>query len=326
MQHPDASLAVQLCQMGCLQSSGKGKNHYVVSFARLNARDQVFTHLCVFVCVRACVQTRAEARDVLADALRTMSMDLIAIVCGYVGVPIAKRGTSPRLLLGFGSSGDGDGQFRNPCFGVACGPGGQIYVSSGSAVQAFSEDGKFLQHIGKGDWKSATGIAFAHGEAYIADRTARSIAVCRDGSVVRRIGSEHMHRGTEVKNHGGDSDRQFLEPGFLAIDSKQQLLFVTEFAHDRVQVLKLDGTFVRGWGGSGSEEGQFVGPLGIAVSPLGEVAVADSRNCRIQVGLCCVLCSIFGLLIYFVLCAGVRLRRSVFASVRSSRHSHRHVS
>ena len=39
---------------------------------------------------------------------------------------------------------------------------------------------------------------------------------------------------------------------------------------------------VRGWGSSGSENGQFITPWGVAVDPSGNVYVADNQNNRVQ--------------------------------------------
>lgn len=111
-------------------------------------------------------------------------------------------------------------------------------MTSSEKVQVFSAEGKFLRQIARGQWRDPCGIAFAtNGDAYIADFVAHRVVVCRpDGSVVRRIGSE------------GKGDGQFKNPFYVAIDRRQVVLFVVDAMNNRVQVLTLDGTFVRAFG------------------------------------------------------------------------------
>lgn len=52
---------------------------------------------------------------------------------------------------------------------------------------------------------------------------------------------------------------------------------------DRVSVYSQKGEFIREWGSTGKEEGQFDFPGGIAISKMGEVFVADQTNRRVQV-------------------------------------------
>jgi DNA-binding beta-propeller fold protein YncE len=58
---------------------------------------------------------------------------------------------------------------------------------------------------------------------------------------------------------------------------------VTDTGDERVEVFGLDGSFHRAWGGTGSGPNQFIEPVGIAVSPAGQVFVADSGNARISI-------------------------------------------
>jgi glucose/arabinose dehydrogenase len=50
-----------------------------------------------------------------------------------------------------------------------------------------------------------------------------------------------------------------------------------------VQVFASDGTFLRGFGGTGSEPGQLIEPVGIAIGPDDLVYVADSGNQRLSI-------------------------------------------
>ena len=52
--------------------------------------------------------------------------------------------------------------------------------------------------------------------------------------------------------------------------------------NDRIQKFDSSGTFLTKWGSSGSGDGQFDGPVGVATDSSGNVYVADYDNHRIQ--------------------------------------------
>ncbi|NND01187.1 MAG: hypothetical protein HKN91_00230, partial [Acidimicrobiia bacterium] len=67
------------------------------------------------------------------------------------------------------------------------------------------------------------------------------------------------------------------------IDIVGSNLFVAETTGDRISVWTLAGEFIRSWGTSGSGNGQFNDPCGVAISDVNEVFVLDTENDRIQV-------------------------------------------
>lgn len=95
-----------------------------------------------------------------------------------------------------------------------------------------------------------------------------------------------------------NSDGKFLaefavlpNPGGIALDGDGNL-YITHFPAmkkdeekkpDRVSVYNLDGKLLREWGTSGTGNGEFDYPGGVAVSPAGRVYVADQTNRRVQV-------------------------------------------
>ena len=60
-------------------------------------------------------------------------------------------------------------------------------------------------------------------------------------------------------------------------------VLVTENDTNRVVVFDQDGACVCQFGSNGSANGQFSNPRGIAVSPNGNIYVADYSNCRVQI-------------------------------------------
>ena len=60
-------------------------------------------------------------------------------------------------------------------------------------------------------------------------------------------------------------------------------VYVTDARLHRICVFDLEGTFVRSWGGYGSDPGQFAAPKGIDMDFEGNIYVCDSGNHRVQV-------------------------------------------
>jgi photosystem II stability/assembly factor-like uncharacterized protein/pectate lyase len=60
-------------------------------------------------------------------------------------------------------------------------------------------------------------------------------------------------------------------------------VYVTDYDRNRVQKFAADGTFLLGFGASGSGDGQFNHPTGVAVDASGNVYVGDRYNDRVQV-------------------------------------------
>ena len=80
----------------------------------------------------------------------------------------------------------------------------------------------------------------------------------------------------------GASLGQFKGPCAVSLSSGGDIV-VCDTDNHRVQVLRVDGTFVRQWGSLGAALGQFLYPCSVAVSSADEVFVADFGNHRVQV-------------------------------------------
>ena len=60
-------------------------------------------------------------------------------------------------------------------------------------------------------------------------------------------------------------------------------VYVADSGNDRVQEFDHNGVFIRQWGGNGSDDGQFLDPIDVAVGPTGLVYVVDDARDDIQV-------------------------------------------
>jgi streptogramin lyase len=82
----------------------------------------------------------------------------------------------------------------------------------------------------------------------------------------------------------GSGSGQFNGVDDVAVNSAGTRVYVSDSGNFRVQEFTSSGSFIRAWGGHGTEAGQFgdSGPAGIAVSPAGSVWVVDRWNNRIE--------------------------------------------
>lgn len=170
-------------------------------------------------------------------------------------------------------------QLANP-FGIAISPDDRwLYVTStalGKVVAIELETGNFRTMEATDGVGTARplGVAVdAAGQVYVCDRASSSI-VLFDAS------RKFKKRFT---------DKRLYRPSAIAIDRKAQILYVVndpqrkEGAHS-IEVFSLGGEHVRTiGGGAGAAEGSFYMPAGVAVSPAGELYVADKLNFRVQV-------------------------------------------
>ena len=90
-------------------------------------------------------------------------------------------------------------------------------------------------------------------------------------------------RGTAVPGTGVPGD-SFSQPADVTWDRAGNVFVADGYgANNRIAKFTKDGNFVKSWGRTGSEPGQFSGIRGIASDAQGNLYVADAGNKRIQV-------------------------------------------
>lgn len=171
----------------------------------------------------------------------------------------------------------GEGKFTSGCFGVACSRQ-WIAVSCYASVLLFDREGNYKRSPGM--CSIAKGVAFApSGELYVSEYLGGKIGVLAANLFDWRFICSEGSREGELKY-----------PHYLALDPKENLMFVTEHGNQRVSVLTMDGKFVRSWGTPRDKlatehvDGTFAAPRGVALLN-GEVYVADCNGDNIQVRL-----------------------------------------
>jgi DNA-binding beta-propeller fold protein YncE len=225
------------------------------------------------------------------------------------------------LIQTFGQGkGKDPGQFNTP-WGVCISPdGNELYVAdkSNHRIQVFRAiDGSYVRTIGQGQLKCPRGVCVSRNgeEIYVSSSRNNGIHVLhpRDGSLLRTIGQGHLVDPDELclSPDGQElfvADREkiavlrvtdggyirsifsvvngYAEPELSGICLSQdgEKIYVTDGAYSHIQVLRTeDGSLIQTIGNHGETAGEFITPLGVCVSPNGELFVADTWNHRIQV-------------------------------------------
>ncbi len=78
----------------------------------------------------------------------------------------------------------------------------------------------------------------------------------------------------------GTGNEHFNYPEDVAVDN-EQMMYVTDYSNHPVQVLTMDGRFIRSIGKKGNGQGDLSNPSGVCVT--GFVYVAEYNNNRVSV-------------------------------------------
>jgi hypothetical protein len=221
--------------------------------------------------------------------------------------------------LQFGTSGDGAGEFQVPV-SIEVGPNGDIYVGDAvlNRIDEFAGDGTFIRAWGfdvipggptgfekcttatgckagtqngdGGELASADGIAAAaNGDLYVAEFSDNRISqFTANGDFVRvwgwgvDTGANNFETCTSGCQAGifGSGLGQLSSPNSVAVGGGE--VYVTETSGARVSRFTTAGVPIGSFGSFGSGAGQLSGPRGIAITPDGNVVVADRANNRVS--------------------------------------------
>ncbi len=210
--------------------------------------------------------------------------------------------SAPTNLFSQSGFGSGDGQVNEPRGIAVSNDGETIYVvdSLNARVELFDPAGTFISSWGGvnsasdltlGLFQPSDTATFGAGDivsgpndlVYVADTWNHVVVVVSpDGEVIRSIGvpGEPVDLGDDPANVGAEPGT-FFGPRAVAVTDSE--IYVTDTGNERIQVFGLDGTFLRAFGGFGTEPGHLIEPVGVAVDESGIVYVADSGNARISV-------------------------------------------
>ena len=205
----------------------------------------------------------------------------------------------PTYASQFGSYGTEKetGKFKEPRATAIAGTGSVYVMDTGnSRVEEFSASGGYLNTFGKegsgnGEFKNPYGIVEdSKGDLWVADT---------GNNRVQEFNSKNEYHTQFGKE--GTGVGQLKEPKGVAVTTGGYV-FVVDAGNNRIDKFKEDGEFVLGFGFgvvngkeepeicttscqaglTGSGNGEFNGPRGVAVSASGDVLVADAFNDRIQ--------------------------------------------
>ncbi len=190
-------------------------------------------------------------------------------------------GPTPCFITKWGSSGTGNGQFSVP-EGIAVSGIGNVYVTDflNDRIEEFSGTGAYITQWGNqgnnnGQFVHPLGVAIdSSGDVYVADSNNNRI-------------QEFSSTGAYITQFGmqGPDAGMFHSPSGIAIDSSGDV-YVADSGNNRIQEFSSTGTYITQFGssyyGSGTGNGQFNHPEGVAIDSSGNVFVTDSWNNRVE--------------------------------------------
>lgn len=191
---------------------------------------------------------------------------------------LTSDGTSKAV---FGNKGAAIGQFHSPT-DVAVNSEGVIFVtdSINQRIQYFTSDGLYIGWFGQ--WGSAQGM-LNQPYAITVDDEDQVLVTERDGNRVQVFQKKEDNKYNSVLQFGklSNEDEHLAEPVGIAYDPQSRYICVTELKSHRVSVFSATGRYISSFGSRGTNDNQFLTPLGIAILG-GELIVADCSNKRLS--------------------------------------------
>jgi DNA-binding beta-propeller fold protein YncE len=192
-----------------------------------------------------------------------------------------------------------DGRTWGATSAVWPGPDGTIWVgercgantcigSNLDPVLQFDRSGKLLKSFGAGAIAWPHGLFVdAQGNVWVTDALGFGQQPAGVGHIIVKFspaGQVVMTLGKKgVAGRGPDT---FRKPSAILV-APDGSLFVAdghdEDGNNRIVKLSKDGTFIKAWGETGKEDGEFRDPHALAMDSQGRLFVADRANSRIQI-------------------------------------------
>src|SRR4051794_4507468 len=178
-----------------------------------------------------------------------------------------------------------DGMKLGASSAVAFDAQGHLWVFNRGEHPLMEFDGKgtFIRSLGEGQYNRPHGMRIApDGSIWTTDVQGHTVTKMNPaGQVLLTLGT----RGTPGTWDEATSTRLLYEPADVAFAPNGDVLVVQGHGRGDGRVLRFDkaGTFIKSWGGKGSEPGQFDQPHSILVNAQNQVLVADRENRRVQI-------------------------------------------
>lgn len=232
------------------------------------------------------------------EATRRYAAMVVALAMSIAATWAIASSASATITYQSQFGGPGPGAFVQP-HGVATDPSGNVYVTDRTTdeLQVFDSTGSFVREWG--------GTGTANGEFNEPD----SVAVDSSGTnvYVADFNNSRIQKfdatGTFLDAFGinGAAEGELAGPEAVAVDSAGNV-YVAELFNNRISKFDSSGSFLRMWGwgvddgssalqvctstcqagASGDGDGQFNGPVGVAIDSSNNVYVMDEFNHRVQ--------------------------------------------
>ncbi|HLY96160.1 MAG TPA: hypothetical protein VKO66_03025, partial [Sideroxyarcus sp.] len=219
-------------------------------------------------------------KGAVAGSVKPDDMQIVAVTVDKAGAVwvldkkkyrCAKLDESGKVLLSFGSEGDGAGQFSNPT-AIAVSASGSVFVAdrSNHNVQIFRGDGVFLNALnGDNGSKISSPVAMAFDQRdnlYILDSSRKSVIAYSSG-------------GKSLGEFGRTKDGSVLSEPVSLVAANDEVMVLDE---NRIKVFSPKGQLLRLFGTKGNGAGAFDEPVAIAYGGGSNWAVSDKGNKRVQ--------------------------------------------